>query len=111
LDRLVAYRCKRCGDSSLPRRVRCRRCRGREFEEVELGVGKLLTFTKVTATRPGYPSPLTLGLAEFEDGVKLLAQIHDPSPEVGMEVLPAKTNSLKTDGTRTEGFILTRAKQ
>ena len=85
---LPAYRCTGCGTVSQPRRARCRQCGRSDVEQVELRRGKLLTFTRVTATRPGYPSPMILGLAEFEYGVKLVAQVDDASPELEMEVRP-----------------------
>src|SRR5207249_743318 len=72
---LPAYRCTGCGTVSQPRRARCRQCGRSDVEQVELRRGKLLTFTRVTATRPGYPSPMILGLAEFEYGVKLVARV------------------------------------
>src|SRR5438876_10864626 len=77
---LPAYRCTGCGTVSQPRRARCRQCGRTDVEQVELRRGKLLTFTRVTATRPGYPTPMILCLAEFEYGVKLVAQVDDPSP-------------------------------
>ena len=85
---LSAYRCTGCGTVSQPRRARCRQCGRTDVEQVELRRGKLLTFTRVTATRPGYPSPMILCLAEFEYGVKLVAQVDDASPELEMEVRP-----------------------
>ena len=93
---LPAYRCTGCGTVSQPRRARCRQCGRSDVEQVELRRGKLLTFTRVTATRPGYPSPMILGLAEFEYGVKLVARVDDPCPELEMEV------RLKVLGARVE---------
>src|SRR5947208_14800583 len=85
---LPAYRCTGCGTVSQPRRARCRQCGRTDVEQVELRRGKLLTFTRVTATRRAYPSPMILCLAEFEYGVKLGAPVHDASPELGVEVRP-----------------------
>lgn len=107
---LTAYRCTGCGHTSLPRRARCRRCGAREVEEVELRRGKLLTFSRVAVTRPGYPSPLTLGLAEFEHGVKLVARIDDPSPQLDMEVRPELHGADGARSDRPADVVLVRAR-
>lgn len=109
MDSLRAYRCTGCGTVSLPRRARCRQCGRREVEEVELRHGRLLTFTRVTATRPGYPSPMILGLAEFEHGVKLVARIDDPSPELEMEVRPKLLGAGAESSDRPADVVLVRS--
>ncbi|HYY48206.1 MAG TPA: hypothetical protein VFA17_05925 [Thermoplasmata archaeon] len=88
MDSLAASRCAGCEAVSQPRRARCRQCGGRTFEGVELRQGRLLSFTRVTVTRPDHPASMLLGLAEFEHGVKLLARVDDPSPELEMGVRP-----------------------
>src|SRR5437870_11978773 len=103
---LPAYRCTGCGTVSQPRRARCRQCGRTDVEQVELRRGKLLTFTRVTATRPGYPSPMILCLAEFEYGVKLVAQVDDSSPELEMEVLTKVLGALAERTDQHDDVVL-----
>lgn len=102
---LRAYRCRRCGHVFRPRRLQCPKCRGMELEEMALRRGKLVSYTLIYATRPGYEPPLTIGLAEFENGVKLLAQLDIEDPELGMEVVPVNS------GTSNEGEPFIRLKR
>ena len=101
---LRAYKCRRCGHVFRPRRIRCPKCREMELEEITLTRGKLISYTVIHATRSGYKPPLTIGLAEFENGAKLLAQLDIEDPEPGMEVVPV--NSGTRDGG--EPFIRLR---
>ncbi|MCS7126632.1 MAG: zinc ribbon domain-containing protein [Aigarchaeota archaeon] len=88
---LKAYRCKNCGTVFRPRRLRCINCKSREFEEITLNHGKLVSYTLIYATREGYQAPVKIGLAEFEQGVKFLAQLDCENPEIGMEVIAVNT--------------------
>ncbi|MBI3022119.1 MAG: hypothetical protein HYY68_00145 [Thaumarchaeota archaeon] len=46
-----------------------------------------MTFTRLNATRPGFPKPLTLAIAEFENGVKVLAKLDGGEASIGMKVM------------------------
>ncbi|MDJ0269349.1 MAG: OB-fold domain-containing protein [Aigarchaeota archaeon] len=106
MSSIVAYRCQECGHTSTIKRLRCRKCRGRAFVEVRLERGVLITYTVMNVVRPGYAKPLTIGVAEFGEGVKTLAQLAVNNPRVGMRVKPTQAALRKTEGGELLGTIL-----
>ena len=104
-----AHLCSSCGAIYKSRRIRCR-CGSTSLQSFELRRGRLLTFTVVNATRPGYPRPTRLGLAEFEGGVKALAQLDDEKPEPGMPVEVVEGVLAIRDGVEIRGSRLARAR-
>ena len=103
---IAGFQCSNCGMVSFPRHTRCRSCRGTEFKEVPLTKGRVITSTRITATRPGFEKELFLAVAEFEGGVRILAQVQGTAPpptgatvEMGEGVL-SKTK----DGGDRRGF-------
>ncbi|HIE23798.1 MAG TPA: transcriptional regulator [Candidatus Korarchaeota archaeon] len=97
---VFAFRCRGCGKVYFPKRMICLNCRGREFEEVELGKEcRLLTYTELYATPLSIERrPLILGIVEFEDGTRLSGQIKAEKVEIGMKLRPV------WDKTRIVGF-------
>jgi uncharacterized OB-fold protein len=86
---LMGSRCKRCGEQSFPPRADCGACLSGEFEFVEVsGKSKLLTFTKIVAAPTGFEevAPYTVGVADLEDGGRILAWIGDTIPEAQIEI-------------------------
>jgi len=91
--RLMASRCKKCGETSFPPRADCVACMAGEFEYTEVG-GKatLHTFTRIDAAPTGFDDevPYTVGVADLEEGGRLLAWIGDTISEdeirIGMEL-------------------------
>lgn len=51
---------------------------------------------------------MILGLAEFEHGVKLVARIDDPSPELEMEVRPKRLGAHVERSGRPADVVLVR---
>lgn len=52
---------------------------------------------------------MILGLAEFEYGVKLVAQVDDSSPELGMEVRPKVLDATVEASRHSAGVVLVRS--
>ncbi len=78
--RLEAGRCRGCGRISFPPRVVCPQCGGREFLSVRLAeTGSLLTYTIIRVPPASFEdqSPYALGIAQLDDGVRLMAQVVD----------------------------------
>jgi uncharacterized OB-fold protein len=91
--RLMGSCCKKCGATSFPPRADCGSCMSGEFEFIEIsGKAKLNTFTKIVAAPTGFEdvTPYTVGVADLEDGGRLLAwigeTISEDEIEVGMEL-------------------------
>ena len=71
-------RCKNCGKLYFPPRADCLECRKSEMEWVPIEAkAKLITFTEVFFGPPAFEqsTPYLLGLAEFENGLRVFAPI------------------------------------
>ncbi|MFQ5838685.1 MAG: Zn-ribbon domain-containing OB-fold protein [Thermoplasmata archaeon] len=97
------YECEACGRLTYPVHFLCHDCGSRKFEEVEVSEGTLLTYTVIHAPPPGVPSPLTLGIAEFEGGVRALGQLSEPM-EIGAKVRAEWAVLRKMGDRQFEGF-------
>ncbi len=90
--RLEAGKCKGCGAVYIPFRLICPECKSREFETIKLpDTGKLVSYTVIRVAPSMFTdqAPYALGIAELENGTRLLAQIADCDVEnikVGMEI-------------------------
>jgi hypothetical protein len=91
---IVAYKCKKCGKLHYPFHDRCLACKSRDFETVKpQGNARLLTFTRIYNLPWGFDQRyLTIGVAEFENGVKAMGQINadESTPlKLGMTMKPS----------------------
>jgi uncharacterized OB-fold protein len=91
--RLMGSRCRACGATSFPPRADCLECLSPEFEFVERsGKATLHTFTKIDAAPTGFEDviPYTVGVADLEEGGRLLAWMGETIPAgdvaIGMEL-------------------------
>jgi uncharacterized OB-fold protein len=75
---IVAYQCKKCGKLHYPYHDRCLACKSRDFEKIKpQGNARLLTFTRIYNLPWGFDQRyLTIGVAEFENGVRAMGQIN-----------------------------------
>ena len=109
---IVAYKCKKCGKLHYPFHDRCLACRNREYEKVEpQGKTKLLTFTRIYNLPWGFDQRyLTIGVVEFENGVRAMGQIHaDESYDLknGMTLDPKWDVVRVQSGENVYGLVLT----
>lgn len=91
--KIMTTRCKQCGKVFFPPKADCPRCLSSDVEWLEInGAGILRTFTTVDYGPTGFENdaPYTLGIAEFEPGVRILGRVSKAlSPgdiKVGMKV-------------------------
>ncbi len=105
---MKVYRCKECGRLAYPAHYVCGECRSRELEEVDVSEGTLLTYTVIHVPPPGVPSPLRIGIVEFEGGVRALGQLTE-SMEVGSKVTAEWATVRRLDGREYEGFTFHHA--
>ncbi len=95
---LIAGRCKACGKYTFPKYYACPFCFSDELEDAPLSQnGTLHSFTIVRRSLPGYPVPYALGLVDFPEGVRVMAQIETKNPgelrldmEMGVTVGPIR---------------------
>ena len=87
--RIVASRCRACGERSFPPRADCAACLCREFDFVSLsGRGTLHTYTVVSAAPTGFEAfaPYTLGVADLEEGGRAMAWVGDSVAAEDLEI-------------------------
>lgn len=73
---LIAGRCKACGKYTFPKYYACPCCFSDDLEDAPLSPkGTLHSFTIVRRSLPDYPVPYGLGLVDFPEGVRVMAQI------------------------------------
>ena len=92
--RVMATRCRKCGVSYFPPKVDCPRCLSNDVEWFEIkGSGKLASYTLVNYGPTGFEAdaPYILALAEFGEGIQILARlsrdIEEKDIKVGMSLV------------------------
>jgi uncharacterized OB-fold protein len=81
--RLQGEKCTKCGAKYFPAIQKCV-CGSNEFEKYQLAyTGKIVTWTVIRNPPKGYEKykPYIVGLVELDDGIRILSQIVDISPE------------------------------
>lgn len=90
--RLEATKCLKCSKIHYPPRVICDKCGSRNLERIALsGKGKILTYAIQHVVFSGFReyTPLMFAIILLEEGVKVLGQLTDISPDkikIGMKV-------------------------
>jgi len=78
--RLVGWKCNHCGTFHHSKPIVCKRCRSRDFMEVELPkTGRLIAYTIVNSAPKEFndSSPYIIGLIELDDGTRIISQLTD----------------------------------
>ncbi len=90
--KLMATKCKHCGQLYFPPQVDCPKCRKSDMEWVELSrEGELITFTVINikpASFAHYPD-YTVGIARLKEGINITAWVRETDPKklrIGMKV-------------------------
>ncbi len=94
--KLMAAKCKRCGELMLPPRTICPNCIGKDLSWIELKAnGKLLAYTLIHVAPKQFETlaPYAVGIVKLDDGPQLLGMIR------GVEV-----EKLKVDMSLTVEF-------
>jgi uncharacterized protein len=92
-NQLRGTECKECGAKFFPPRSDCSQCLSADMAWFPItGEGTLVTFTKAMFAPAGFEKdvPYTLGVAEFNDGIKvfgrLAAALSEEDVKAGMKV-------------------------
>ncbi len=88
MNRAVGYKCTKCGKPTYPKRDVCLKCGGREFAELQFPkTATIIAFTNVHQLPWGINERfLTLGVCEFENGLKAMGRITAPTVKKGQKV-------------------------
>lgn len=89
--RLIAGRCRDCGEGLLPPRPACYQCGSREIElEQQPETGTVYTYTEVRHPSQSFPvePPFAVGIVELDSGIRLTGRFIDPyeTIEIGSSV-------------------------
>lgn len=82
--KLMASRCRSCGQQAFPPRADCERCLAPDFEWVEIsGRGRLLTWSRIDAAPAGFEAyaPYVVAVLELADGGRALAWLGESLTE------------------------------
>lgn len=108
---IEAFACRACGTKTYPRHARCPSCGAREFDPVPIaGTAKLLTFTRVHMLSLAFTERfITLGIVEYDDGLRALGRISVDEPRIGMD-LEAELGTVRMeDGEEIKGLCFKTA--
>jgi len=105
-NRLVGFKCKKCGTIVYPKRLLCSSCKGKDFEEHPLGdEGRIVTFTKLWAIPEGIEQlPLTLAIVELDGKVRVTGQVLSEEIKIGDKVRPVWGHIRRIRGKEIQGF-------
>ena len=81
--------CKECGAKFFPPRSDCASCFSDQMDWFPVsGEGSLISFTKANFAPAGFEQdvPYMLGIAEFDDGIKVFGRIDKTLPEDSVKV-------------------------
>jgi len=76
--KVMATRCKSCGDRCFPPRMDCPRCLSSDVEWFPIeGSGKLATYTTVSYGPSGFENdaPYTLAIVDFAEGLRVFGRL------------------------------------
>ena len=97
--KVMTTRCKKCGTRYFPPKMDCPKCLLSDMEWFEIkGDGKLLSYTTVHYGPSGFEddAPYTLGVGEFEDGLRIFSRLSknikesDVKPGMKLKTVPIK---------------------
>jgi len=106
-NEIIAFQCAKCSRSTFPKHSRCPRCKGTSFIEVPLSEGKVVTHTRLTATRPGFAKEIQFAVVEFSNGVRVLGQVEGGEVRSGMQMKVTTGKLSEKDGKISTGFKFT----
>lgn len=73
---LIGGKCRKCGKYTFPKYLACPYCFSDEIDDAPLSkTGKLHSYTVVRRSMPEFVVPYGLGLVDFPEGVRVMAQI------------------------------------
>lgn len=102
-----AFKCKECGRVTYPSRAVCLGCGSREFEEIPFTEKcTLVTHSQIYTLPWGIDRRyLTIGICEFDNGVKAMGRVSTPDVEDGMRMKASWENFREMDGEEVWGWV------
>jgi uncharacterized OB-fold protein len=92
--RLLGLKCRACGSITVPPKMVCRQCAGRDLEIIELGGGgRIKTFTTVFVASEGREDevPYVIVMVEMDEGPWVMGNLEGIDPKgASMELIGKK---------------------
>lgn len=107
-----AFKCRKCGRVTYPERAVCLNCGSRDFEQIPFGERcRLLTFSQIYQLPWGMNDLfVTIGVCEFENGVKAMGRISTPNVKTGAKMKARWGLIRQIKGEDAYGWIFEPAK-
>lgn len=107
-----AYKCTHCGRVTYPQRVCCLGCGSRDFQELPWTEEcTLITFTQIYQLPWGINDRfLTIGICQFDNGVKAMGRITTPEVKNGMRMKAQYEVFRQIAGEDIPGWLFTPIK-
>ncbi|MHB8511896.1 MAG: Zn-ribbon domain-containing OB-fold protein [Actinomycetota bacterium] len=83
---LLIARCTKCEHYVHPPLQRCNKCGGSTKPNRSSGNGTIHSYTITHRELPGFEPPFNVVLIELDEGVRLVSNLLDAEPEIGMRV-------------------------
>ncbi len=106
--RMEAAKCTGCGKVFFPPRLVCDACKGETFEQTVLpDSGKLLAYTAITVPASNFKdeAPVSYGVIELDNGVRISAQITDCAEDELKIGLPVRIEFRKIQEAGESGVL------
>jgi uncharacterized OB-fold protein len=105
----TAYKCTKCGRLTYPKRSVCLKCSARTFEEVPpASEGNIVTFSQIFQLPWGINDRfLTIGICQFDNGVKAMGRITTPDVKKGTRVKAEWKIFREIQGEDAWGWVFT----
>jgi uncharacterized OB-fold protein len=108
--KLIAKKCQRCNYIQQEDHIRCLKCKNETFDLIEAqGDCRLITYTILKAPPLEFrdKQSYTLGVIQFENGIKALGQIeYNENLKIGMKLMPVyKKICDNLDGKEIYNFV------
>ncbi len=106
---MLGSRCEKCGTEFFPPVNKCRKCKSADLKDFEMPQsGKLLSYTLQKESVSGFEEqePMSFGLVELSNGVRVVGQlvdIHYESLKIGTKV-KAVFRRVRSDGPSGQIF-------
>jgi len=108
--RLVGLRCRDCGEIIFPPKGTCSRCRGIDFEKIELsGEGNVKTFTVIRVPPEGMKPSYVVVMVELKEGPWAVGRLLEVDPDnIDISVIGkrVKMEPFKSEGLGEDRYTI-----
>lgn len=108
-NKLVAHKCKKCGNLMIPLRPVCNICGSNELEEKELsGYGTVESYTVIYTAAQKFADkvPFVIAIVKLDEGVRLMGRIENVDVTEPNKIMSIKRVKIKYPSETEEQTII-----